>query len=84
MTPYTQLQTCLPAQPHTWLDTGVAGFNRDFPLGNSTRFPPLTAEGSLRSNGEPTGVPLAGAKGDRGGGHMRATFKSPLTPYMAV
>ena len=26
MTPYTQLQTRLPAQPHTWLVTGVAGF----------------------------------------------------------
>src|SRR5665811_1569848 len=26
MTPYTQLQTRLQAEPHTWLVTGVAGF----------------------------------------------------------
>ena len=26
MSPYTQLQTRLPAQPHTWLVTGVTGF----------------------------------------------------------
>ena len=30
MTPYTQLQTTLPAQPHTWLVTGVAGFKDEY------------------------------------------------------
>ncbi len=43
--------------------------------------PPLAAEGSLRSSGAPTGVPLAGAKGEQGGFRCRDdASKSPLPP----
>ena len=39
--------------------------------------PPLTAEGSLRSSGEPTGVPLAGARGGwEGLGRIRKIITS--------
>ncbi len=40
MTPYTQLQTRLQAEPHTWLVTGVAGPCRaDLSLRAPTRNP---------------------------------------------
>ena len=47
-----------------------------------SRFPSLTAEGSLRSSGVPTGVPLAGKRGGRGDFSLRqnaiaAGIKSP-------
>jgi pyruvate dehydrogenase E2 component (dihydrolipoamide acetyltransferase) len=49
--------------------------------------PPLPAEGSLRSNGAPTGVPLAGAKGGTDG-VPTATTAAPIalasTPVIAT
>ena len=49
---------------------------------NCKGIPPLTAGGSLRSSGEPTGVPLAGAKGGKGDLQLRVA--DALSPVLSA
>ncbi|MEO8343716.1 MAG: dihydrolipoyllysine-residue acetyltransferase [Gallionella sp.] len=58
--PATQTQTPNPSQPPN--PSPALPLSRE-----GAAPPPLTAEGSLRSSGEPTGVLLAGARGGREG-----------------